>query len=1106
MQIIFRITSFFLIFAVESIAHSIYAKPKSLPDTRKKMNDKKRLSVYKASAGSGKTYRLAVEYIKIVLRNPENYRNILAVTFTNKATEEMKQRILTHLYGIANALPDSESYLDTIRQEVSLSDVQIRERAGQALHLLLHNYHYFRIETIDSFFQRIFRNLAHELQLSANLRIELNDRQIEQAAVDSMIDELKQNDKLLIWIIKFISEKISEDKSWNVIRSIKKFGENIFKQVYKANAKSLSLAFHNEDEFDEYRRQLYDISLQAKEKMTRRGNEFFKILEENGLQEDCLSGKQRGIWSYFNKLREGTFDDTVLGTGNKVENHINDAEKWVAKSNKQYDTIMQLVDTTLQPLLADTEKERQKLARLAMSATMTLNHLAELRLLEYIEREVRESNHDAGRFLLSDTQDLLNKLIDNSDSPFIFEKIGTRMEHIMIDEFQDTSSVQWKNFKVLLNECMSHSHSSNLIVGDVKQSIYRWRDGDWQLLNNIKDEFPYYKDEVEITPLDVNFRSDKRVVEFNNVFFEHAAETEFQQLKHDGNNNAELIKEAYPQAELKKIKAYRESKSGYVGIELLSKTDYQQTTLDRIVSLVSELLEAGASPDDIAILTRYNAQIAQIAEYMMACMPEVPIVSDEAFHISSSPTVKLIIDILHYISHSDDYLTKVNIAKTYQKTILGRKIDESNIIGWSENIDEMLPKEFTDNIDEIRNMPLYEMAEYIYKVFDMHTVDGQGAYICAFFDELQEYLADNISDIDSFIKTWNESLYKNAIQIDEANGVHLLTIHRSKGLEYNHVILPFCDWETEKRGETLWCKTDVQPFARLPIIPISLYEKQMKGSVYAESYNSEHLQNIIDNLNLLYVAFTRAGKTLNVIGQKGKTTGRSKLLESVLQNINGMFDDASYIEEEETTTFSWGEKAIEHHKKENDSKNVFIKGSISESLNMESYSNRTSFKESNASRRFVSEDKNKYIETGTILHNMLAEIYSISDIENVLRKYENDGILSATTISARQIENILRKSFSHSTIKSWFTDDCKVFAEQTIITRDDDGKMTEYRPDRVIKKGEKIIVVDYKFGKPNSKYQEQVRNYMGLLTQMGHSDIEGYIWYVYQQRIEEVKP
>lgn len=526
------------------------------------------LTVYKASAGSGKTFTLAREYMTLVIDNPHAYRTILAVTFTNKATEEMKLRILGQLYGIAHELPESDQYLVQIHAALPhLSEKQIRKNAEEALRLLIHNYNYFRVETIDTFFQSVLRNLARELDLTANLRIGLNDYQVEQQAVDELIESLESTDKLLFWIMDYIKENIADDKSWNVIGQIKSFGEHIFRDYYKEHADELSKRMEEEGFFEAFKDKMKDTRNQAKEKFEEIAASFFDALEEEGYSADDLNNKTRGIWSYFNKLRNGKYgDDDVKNM--TLAKCLDNPENWVKKSEVKNDSpLYQHVVNVLHPILRFSEEHRHMLERMYKSANLTIKHLNQLRLLGSIDKKVREMNQEANRFLLSDTQTLLHSLIQGSDSPFIFEKIGTQLNHVMIDEFQDTSTIQWKNFKVLLEETMSREDAGNLIVGDVKQSIYRWRSGDWRLLNNIEDQFDNPKKQLDVETLATNYRSDRNVINFNNAFFVEAAQQEYNELAETIPETAKQLLTAYADVEQKVPE--KKKVQGYVEVRLL---------------------------------------------------------------------------------------------------------------------------------------------------------------------------------------------------------------------------------------------------------------------------------------------------------------------------------------------------------------------------------------------------------------------------------------------------------------------------------------------------------------------------------------------------------
>ena len=1069
----------------------------------------KPLTVYKASAGSGKTFTLATEYIRLLVENPQCYRNILAVTFTNKATEEMKMRILSQLYGIWKQLPESDKYLQNIQEKTGLAPNVISERAGLALNNLTHNYNYFRVETIDTFFQSVLRNMARELDLTTNLRIGLNDYQVEELAVDQLIEDLTTTDVMLQWILKYIMENISDDKSWNVIAQIKKFGQNIFKDYYKEVSITLEQKMGEAGFFENYTTCLRDLRKAAEEYMKEIGESFFDTLEGEGLNVDDLSSKQRGIASFFNKLRKGTFDPSIITT--TVANHLENIEKWCPKTNPRRDVVLQVVESSLIQILKCAVEAQEKQWKIFQSSNLTLRHLNQLRLLSSIEKKVREINETENRFLLSDTQQLLHSLIDGSDSPFIFEKIGTQLQHVMIDEFQDTSTIQWQNFKVLLAETMSHEDGSNLIVGDVKQSIYRWRSGDWRLLNGIENQFNSML--MEIKSLSTNYRSTRNVIDFNNTFFRHAAKVEYQALEELECDEREQLEKAYADVEQKVPDDKKDE--GRVTIELLPNNEYQESVLEHTVEYVRELIDAGVSQKDIAILVRYNNHIPLIAQYFLENLPEVSIVSDEAFRLEASSAVCLMIQALHLLLHPDDQLTKAAIVKTWLCTVQGKELTDDQFMIAGNNFDEYLPEAYIAHFDELLTLPLYELAEKIYSIFQLHRLEGQGAYICAFYDHLANYVNENTTDIQSFLTEWDENLSKKTIQSDETNGIRLISIHKSKGLEFDHVIIPYCDWTLEKYSDNIiWCKPNEAPFNDLPIAPID-YSPKMMGSIYEKEYLHEHLQNTVDNLNLLYVAFTRAAKSLYVVGKRGAKNSRSALIELCLPlvaesmpeaQLDGMEDNESAIVFE-FGTYETSQPELPSQNNEKESSNPFLQKSEAISVSIRTYDSKVNFRQSNRSRDFIEgediDQQRRYIQAGSILHEIFSTIQTEKDIPEALQRLQFEGILYDEEMTAERITSMLRKRLSDPRVASWFSPRWTLFNECTILSVED-GEVHEHRPDRVMTDGNEWIVVDFKFGHPDPEYHTQVRQYMDLLSSMGHQNIKGYLWYVYSNKIEEV--
>ena len=1080
------------------------------------------LTVYKASAGSGKTFTLASEYITLVVKNPQDYRSILAVTFTNKATQEMKTRILSQLYGIAHSLPDSEAYYEQVRMKTGFSEQTIRENAAKALSLLTHHYNEFRVQTIDAFFQSVLRNLARELNLTANLRVDLNDEQVEAQAVDELINSLEEGEEVLNWIRDYIDKNIEDDKGWNVISQIKDFGKNIFKDFYKDHKTELDNRFSDESFFNDFITDLRKRRTRILNRLNEHAKQMYKKIRDANLDNPNLFNRgANGLLSHIIKLTKGTPSNDI--TPQYVQSCIDSADKWPASKcpAKERAAIIELASASLCSDLKILNDYRIKDWREYQSCNLTLKHLSQLRLLHAISEAVDEINKDTNRFMLSNTQSLLCTLMKDSDTPFVFEKMGAYLKHIMIDEFQDTSTIQWNNFRKLLDNCMAQVDSHNLIVGDVKQSIYRWRQGDWKLLNNIEHEFT--KEQIKIEPLDTNYRSEENIIRFNNAFFKQAVSQTVNELESEGIEGATELVEAYKEIEQK---PRRDNGKGCVRIKLFrydskNASDYKQKILNELIENIRQLLDQGYKQKDIAILARSKTVIPDIVDSFQNIDTNVSLVSDEAFRLDASLAVNVIIEALRLLTHPHDKLTKSKLVKLYQQQVIktGKDINDLFVGENSTELKSFLPSGYIDKFESLSRLSLIDLVDDIYSLFSLDSLEGQSAYVCTFYDTLNEYLRDHPADIDDFIEEWEDTLSSNTIQSDEVDGIRLITIHKSKGLEYDNVLIPFCDWELEKtNGITIWCSGDdkEKPYGELPLIPVD-YSSKMLGTVFEDDYKEEHLQNTVDNMNLLYVAFTRAGKNLFITGKKYKerTKGKSErshiiqyIIEELAEELPGaIISDAG---NDGPISFEFGTLSTceERVEKEKATENPFELSPKTHKLKIETFPHPVSFRQSNKSHDFIKgedidpSDAKRYIKVGNVLHQLFSTILTEADIEPRLKELEQAGIIYNDDITSRELQNKISCALSNEKVKNWFSPRWKLFNECTILDYDKEtGDVYEHRPDRVMTDGKEMIVVDFKFGKPRDEYHEQVQRYMRLLMRMGYKQVSGYIWYVLRNEI-----
>lgn len=1108
------------------------------------------LTVYRASAGSGKTFTLAVEYISLLVKDPENYQHILAVTFTNKATQEMKMRILSQLYGIANSLQSSQQYFNKVKEKTNMPDAVIRNNARAALTLLIHRYNNFRILTIDAFFQQVLRNLAHELGQTANLRVDLNNEEITEKAVDQMIESLEKGQPVLQWISTYINNSIEDDNGWNIIGKIKTFGTNIFKDFYKAHEANLKEQLSNADDF-----KVYETTLRKRRNDIRKtfNSKARSILNEiKNANLDIPSNYRSGLYKYLTDSAIAPLTNKPLKAGVLKANES--PQNWTsskcAKADKQQ--IQTLAAEVLSAQLSELIAYNNDNWNEFQSIQLTLSHLSELRLLHAIADAVDNLTKDTNRFMLSNTQALLKELIADSDTPFIFERIGARLKHVMIDEFQDTSTIQWQNFQVLLANCMAQEFSQNLIVGDIKQSVYRWRQGDWGILNNIEKSFAHQK--IRLETLDYNYRSEKRIIDFNNAFWEQCVANTAKEVAQDDAEKAKIVQKAYEDVAQK---THKTTENGFVKISLYPSKSMKEAVLEELIETIKELFSTGyggKNQSKIAILVRSKSNIQDIVNALLQSFGnEINIVSDEAFRLDASLSVNIIVSAMHLLTHPDDVLTRGKLVKLYNQEVLKKPLTDTDLlvsINESNNIDtknidkkerrklateqqmaklnSQLPPEYVANRELLLGLPIVDLVDKLFMLFGLDQLEGQSSYICTLYDTLNDFLKDHTADIDDFINEWENSLSSKTIQSDEIEGIRIMTIHKSKGLEFDNVIIPFCNWEMEKKG-TLWCETKNKPapYNKLPLLPIDFSRDKLIGTVFEDDYKEEHFQNIVDNLNLLYVAFTRASKNLFVFGlRQGKTTldniakgtppgNRSYAIELALRQVSEQLQGSSLSFPDDIGSeihFEYGTLVPETHEKEHAvADNPFLIKPDKHIVSIATYPQAATFKQSNKSIEFVKgedvdpSDRTRYIKIGNVLHQLFSTIYTTADIPARLNELEQQGIIYNDEITSAQLRTRIEDAITNPQVQEWFSKRWQLYNECTILEYNKDtNEMEEHRPDRVMTDGKEFVVVDFKFGKEREEYKKQVQQYMEILIRMGHKKVSGYLWYVVKNNVVEV--
>ena len=1046
----------------------------------------KNLKIYKASAGSGKTFTLTVEYIRLVIQNPDDYRHILAVTFTNKATNEMKERILFTLDKLSRHDPDAAGYLENIKKGLpeKYDDDLIASRARMALSNILHDYSRFRIETIDSFFQSIIRDLAHELSLTANLKVDLRQEEVLSDAVRDIIENLHtKSDALYASISEFIEEKIEDCRNWKIDKDIEDFGKNIFNEVFLNKEKELSEIFTDSKFFSTYKTKLQNIRKEKEGEIQDIVSRFFDLCNRLGCNSaDYFTQKARGPYRYFENLHDQDYSDPNSYTRKCIDGDLPFAKDGVVAEH----------DGEFRSLFSQTEDLVCRNRKVINTVTLIFRHINQMRLLNAVNSKVRELNNDANRFLLADTAHFLHSLINESDIPFIYEKSGTRFNHIMIDEFQDTSTLQWENFKPLLKNSIDAGKMC-LIVGDVKQSIYRWRNTDWGTLNNIGSDKDFRND-INIETLKTNHRSSERVIKFNNALFTNIRD------------NTEYDEARFAYADVEQEVSDKHLNEGFVQMEVLPDEDYAENTLKRVKQLIKDLTSSGIHKEDITLLLRTKKEISNISNYFAKECPELKIVSEEAYRLESSQAVNIIVQALKYIASPDDRLT---LATLLFYTLSDKSPQEMSDLFTltAQEMKALLPSAFVESTAELALTPLYELCHIIYQQFSLQDIPEQDAYLMSFFDNVSNYVSTENIDINHFLTYWEETLHKTNIPSGSIDGITAMTIHKSKGLEFHTVICPFFSWNISGRPDNLiWCEPKGEPFSQLPLTAIN-FDKKAGDSIFSADYQTETMKNTVDNLNLLYVAFTRAEKNLFILtgGQNG-TNVKSLLLANLPELLTKAEDSDLYtygelVPSQLSLPFDFAQGKLKAQgRPDSKLKTPFI----------EQKSNAT-FRQSNKSMQFVGTidddireyDRYKYINQGLTVHRFFELIHTPADKEQAISQLEDEGRFENDK-SRQEIVRLIDDALSDPRIAEWFDPRWEEFNECSILARDADGNHIEKRPDRVITDGNETIVIDYKTGKKSDEHVRQVQTYMHLLTTMGYPNVHGYLWYIRQHEIKAI--
>ena len=1058
------------------------------------------LEIMKASAGSGKTYRLARKYISLLLQSKDRYayRHILAVTFTNKATDEMKGRILKELHVLATS-PQESDYHDHFVPAYFPSDSDLQKKAETVLSDMLHDYSAFAVSTIDRFFQQTLKAFSREIGQFASYQVELDKDSLVAESVDRILDSLTEEDSgLLSWLTDNVLEQIEQGGRYsmdaNLLEMAKRLKSAQRQEVMEKSGVGADKEYPKEKllEIREIcRRIVSDFRTAVKDS----ARVALDIIEQAGVNPaESNRGFMKKLYQY-SELEDG---DAIEALPETFTSKALDHEQWFAKTKAA--KLKPLVYPFLEAPLEDFCTLFDKEFKVYNTAQILDGQLYGLGVAGELDKAFKELMKEKNVLCIDDSNTILRDIIDGSDAPFVYEKLGVRYEHFLLDEFQDTAGVQWSNFSPLLHESESKGGES-LIVGDVKQSIYRWRGSDWKLLNDIvPDEFEGHKEEV----LDTNYRSLANVVNFNNLFFKSAAAILDRMNGFEKDGPMSVI-----YSDVRQMTGKKSSAKGSVSLTFCPKED----ELKKVLEAVHEAQANGASLSEIAVLVRSNAIGEDVSMYLID--NDIPVITDDSLRVKSSITVRRLVSLMSFADNPQD-------------TVNGYL---------AESLDIALPRECGSLVD---------MVEALFRELKTKDADGlwkgEALHIQSFMDHVQEYVSMNGNSLRGFLKYWDGE-NPSICSPSSGESVRVMTIHKSKGLDFPYVIIPFAENINLYKAGSYWCVPELEG-TPLDGVADGVYDvtlsKASEDTLFAEDYRKENFLQQVDNINTIYVAMTRAALGMHIIAK----TPSAKCLKAVEAGDTTQFADFSQMlywfasascggdvpgneellppftvamtaAEDGAERFDAGEMVRfgEHRKHGNETATFDISGHDelpSIALNPQSGDSDEDVRERGRLKftadalDFFSKDGETGVSAsnrikGVVLHDILAHVNIPEDLESAVRQAVQSGEL--TGAEADEAYRLLSERIAAAADRGWFPSDAdRILNEASLI--DTDGQMC--RPDRVVIADGKVIIIDYKFGEHHRAYERQLKKYAGIWSRLGYKDVASYLWYVHTDEVVKV--
>jgi ATP-dependent exoDNAse (exonuclease V) beta subunit len=1030
-----------------------------------------KFKVLKASAGSGKTYSLVKEYLLLALGagKPDYYRHILALTFTNAAAAEMKERVLLALKNIAQANSAGNNLVADLKAKLPLSEDELQSKAIVVYKHMLHHYGQLSIVTIDSFTHRIVRTFARDLRLSSDFGIEMNTDSFVEQVVDECIDRIGQDPELTPYLRQIALDQLEDEKRWTLRNGL----EEITKQVLKedANEALKKLDHLSLVDFQKIRDGLVAKIKSYENYLKEIAQKALALIESKGLTKADFWQAGSGTVTKLDKIADGEF---IFPKPRFFENILRDewySGKATTEAKAAIDSIQPQLKEWMQKV-AD-ELTNAKLAKRDVWKRI-LQNVYQVGLMARIHDIAEEIKEEENILLISDFHELVNEVVSENEAPFIYERLGNRYKHILFDEFQDTSVLQWNNAIPLVQNALSENNLS-LIVGDGKQSIYRWRGGkaeQFVQLPNVHvqgihaDAEHVFKLHYTNENLDKNFRSAKSIIQFNNSFYEKLVAKM---------PEAAVVYKDHHQKEIKTALGYVQVKK----FDSKNKKEALPIMLDEVTVALQDALAAGYRPCDVAILTRKGAtEGGQIAAHLKQLGYQVQ--TKESFLLRLSPKVRAIMSYCAYTVNQGNHYAAVECARALCE--INKRADFNDFVlkYMSRNpekrhelkieLDAWINNCFGERPFQHLETGVYGMVVELLKYFSFTT----DTYVEFLLDQIRQRCVIANASLAQLAEWWEDAQAKTYItSAPNQQAVQIMTIHKSKGLQFPVVIYP--RFGSKNADNKIWINVDEEELGLSTALVRSSVSQENDIACYPKEFAEEVAKNNLDDLNLCYVATTRAEQRLYVlIASNSKNTALAKVIENVLQ------DNTENITEP-NTLWEWGVR-----------ENIEIKVQADDTQVMQhQYTLGNDFVV--RAKPLLSADIAERIGYGNLLHACFAQIKTGDDVPAAIQNTLQDFAATTNEEWKKKLQHDVHHVVQNELSKKWFTDFEEVFLERELIA--DDG--TTHRPDRVVVYTDRVEVIDFKTGAPRSEHLHQVNEYVRLLSKFYNKQVHGEV--VYQQ-------